>query len=748
MYDNAVPRNRRVLVIDDNKDIHRDFNKILVRNFASGRENQAVEQLESILFGEEKPTEKRKGFLLDSAYQGQEGLACVHNALAQNKPYAMTFLDVRMPPGWDGIETAEHLWQADPELLIVICTAYSDYSWEKMIARLGITDRLVILKKPFDAVEVLQLAEALTEKWRLAREARLKLEELEQLVAERTESLQKEIQWRKKTEKELHISRDEAQAANRAKSQFLANMSHEIRTPMNGIFGMCQLLADAKDLPADLAELVSTLYSSGEVLLALINDILDFSKIEANKLILETAPFSLDELLGDTVQLFTSQINEKKIELISEVDLDTGIYYNGDAIRIRQILQNLLSNAVKFTAEGEVSIKVSSEPIGENLRKVKIIVQDTGIGISKEHQESLFEPFTQADSSITRRFGGTGLGLAICKRLVKLMDGEILLQSQLGEGTTFTIMIPLETATAHNQSLSSRQSNGSLGGIRTLIVDDNKTNRDFLGRLLKQWSMPCEETSSAKLALEMIQSAASNNCPFQLILIDYHMPDVDGMSLAVSIKATLKDKTPPILLLTSHFERPGKQELENAGIIATLFKPLRKATLFDTVLKALNIAEEKKLPTTANSADEKDVIPQFSKMQILIAEDNPVNQRVALLLLKRYGCEATAVNNGQQALDLIKTQTFDLIFMDCQMPVLDGFEATLKIRQYEKEIGKGYTPIIAMTAGGINLYRQKCVDVGMDDFIAKPVHQKRLVEVILRIQKKFLHQPNEQRTIT
>ncbi|MCC5805004.1 MAG: response regulator [Opitutales bacterium] len=602
----VTPRNRRILVIDDNEAIHRDFRKILVPRCGDLREG--VEAIEAELFGDAAPVQPKRGadFTVDSAYQGNEGVRLAGAAVEAGTPYAMAFVDVRMPPGWDGIETTEHLWQADPDLLIVICTAYSDYNWESMVERLGETDRLLILKKPFDAIEVVQLALALTEKWCLRRTARMKLGQMEAIVAERTASLHQEIEWRRSTECKLAAARDEAEAANRAKSEFLANMSHEIRTPMNGILGMCQLLAGDDTLSQGHRHLVDTLASSGEVLLALLNDILDLSKIEANRLKLEVAPFCPGKVVQDTVCLFAATTRMKGIELTCETAMDTDALFLGDAVRLRQILQNFLANAVKFTSKGEIHVRAAYRPLGNAVDEITLSVRDTGIGITPEKQKRLFQPFTQADSSITRRFGGTGLGLAICARLADMMDGRIEFESAPGRGSTFTLVVPMRAAHAGE---------------------------------------------SAKESAPAPQSVPA--------------------------------------------------------------------------------------PSAGERAEAPESTPEYEPIRALIAEDNAVSRKVATLLLERMGVQSDTVCTGKEAVQAVESQSYDIVFMDCQMPEMDGFKATQEIRRREAAASRPRMPVIAMTAGATKEYKDLCRDAGMDAFIAKPVRKSELVEVLDRFTNEI-----------
>ncbi|MGE0643899.1 MAG: ATP-binding protein [Nitrospira sp.] len=399
--------NRRILVIDDNRSIHNDFRKIL----QPGGNTQSLDEARASLFGGEPLLKALVRFDLDYADQGQSALALVQMARQEGRPYAMAFVDMRMPPGWDGLETIEHLWAADPEIQTVICTAYTDHSWDDIIQRLGHDDRLLILQKPFSSVEVSQLATSLTRKWDLARQAKQRVEA--------------------------------AEAANVAKSQFLANMSHEIRTPMNGIIGMSELLMRTT-LDDKQRRYMETLHKSGLALLQIINDILDISKIEAGKLTLDIIPFDLRQLVTDVLELFSGPAEIKGLKLTGVLQKTLLPEYEGDPVRIRQILTNLIGNAIKFTAQGQVSLHITVDEDSASDTTLCVQVQDTGIGVDPAAQEKLFTPFTQADGSTTRRYGGTGLGLAIVKQLAQLMGGVVGVESVLGKGSTFWCTIQLK----------------------------------------------------------------------------------------------------------------------------------------------------------------------------------------------------------------------------------------------------------------------------------------------------------------
>ena len=406
---NGHIQNRRILVIDDNVSIHEDFQKIL----QAGPETSDLDSARRSIFGGESLMRGLLQYELDYADQGETALAMVRAACQEARPYAVAFVDMRMPPGWDGLETIEHMWSVDPEIQTVICTAYTDHSWDDIIHRLGYDDRLLILQKPFSSIEVSQLATSLTRKWNLANLARQRLEA--------------------------------AEAANVAKSQFLANVSHEIRTPMNGILGMSELLLNTP-LNEKQRRYMETLQKSGQALLQIINDILDISKIEAGKLALECIPFNMRQLVRELLDLFSETAAHKGLRLTAELSEAMHREYEGDPVRVRQILMNLIGNAIKFTAQGEIVLRVTVADEGREKTELCMKVQDTGIGIEPSVQAKLFMPFTQADGSITRQYGGTGLGLAIVKQLADLMGGMVGVESVLGRGSTFWCTIQLKKA--------------------------------------------------------------------------------------------------------------------------------------------------------------------------------------------------------------------------------------------------------------------------------------------------------------
>ena len=576
--------NRRILIIDDNENIHEDFRTVLE---SDDKKQVDVSKEEEAIFGSASSASKHPEFEVHSALQGKEGVEIASQSLKEERPFAIAFVDMRMPPGLDGLETIRLLWKTDPDIQIVICTAYSDYSWQDIYDEFGYTHQLLILKKPYDNVEVLQLATSLTSKWSFLKELRYLNESLEQKVQDRTTDLQEETE-------RANILAEEAEAANQAKSRFLANMTHEIRTPMNAIIGFSSILTEGKNLAKEDQSLyLNYINNSCQILLSVINDILDFYKIEAGQLELEMIQCPLNSTLVEIEEMLKLSAEKKGLVFGVIPCHPLPEFFYSDPTRLKQCLINLVNNAIKFTEKGHVHISVQTTEI-ESAQWIQFDIEDTGIGIKEEQLDKIFDSFSQADESMSRRFGGTGLGLAITRKLSNLLGGSVEVKSEYGKGSVFTILLPVNAELAQGKPLSHSD-------------EDTHTND---------------------------QKPSETNCP-------------QGM--------------------------------------------------------------------------------------VLVAEDVPSNQHLIEELLKRKGLDAIIVNNGKEAVQAVSEKTFDLIFMDLQMPEMNGYEA-IKILQKKHKIT---TPIIALTASSMKKDVDKCLEAGFCDHVAKPIIRKDFDIVLDKYLKAY-----------
>jgi PAS domain S-box-containing protein len=542
-----------------------------------------------------------------------------------------------------------------------------------------------------------------------------------------------DITRQKHTERELKDAKEAADLANKAKSQFLANMSHEVRTPMNAVIGLTELVLNTP-LETQQREYLQLVLQSGEGLLSVINDVLDFSKVESGHVQLDPIPVSLRECLGDALKSLAVRAHSKQLELLLDISPDVPEWVVADRGRLRQVINNLVSNSIKFTFSGEIIVSVrlvgKSASVHENFVELNISVTDTGIGIAREKQRLIFEPFEQADASTPRQFGGTGLGLTIVQRLVELMGGRVDIESNLGRGSTFFFVLALETCSPPSTAPQPRT--GSLEGARVMVVDDHPTSRRILEETLRSWRMTPLLFSNTAAAISHFEQETNGRAPCDLVLADIRPQDADAWSLCEHLRGNPVTADLPVILLMSHDLLNIGPQCQRYGVRQRLFKPVKQSELLDALASALEGESSTEPPADLAPTSPEQTTVTVRSLRILLAEDSLVNQRLAVGVLDRLGHQTTIANNGLEVLDLLQRQRFDVVLMDIQMPELDGLQTSQRIREQERVLG-GHLPIIAVTAHALKGDRERCLEHGMDGYVSKPIRQRLLIEEIERV---------------
>ncbi|MBI4970876.1 MAG: response regulator [Candidatus Omnitrophica bacterium] len=623
---------------------------------------------------------QEEGYQASFACDGEDALEKIKNGNFQ-----VVITDIKMPK-MDGLELLEAAKKIYPYLEFIVVTGYARVENVVMAMKKGAYD---LLQKPYELSEILVIVEKAFEK------------------------------------SQLRQDRDIALELSRAKSEFLATMSHEIRTPMNAVIGMTDLLEESP-LSVEQREYVRILKNGGETLLNLINNILDLSKVESGNLELEKAWFNLEELCEQVMELVAYRAHAKGLELAFQILPEVPTKLMGDSNRLKQVLVNLIGNALKFTEKGEVVLEVTSAEKTEDQCRLLFSVKDTGIGIPNEKLKQIFDPFTQADASTTRKYGGTGLGLTISKKLAERMGGGIEVTSQLGQGTTFCVTLPFEIQ--KGGSIQETSSISSLKGLSVLLVDDNATNRLILNRILESWEAQVTQAASGEAAISELKRSIAANHPYQLLLLDCRMPNMDGFQLIEEIKKESHCERITILMLTSDARYGDIARAQKLGVSGYLLKPIRKMDLFNMITSTLAKREDK-----VQGPEFKETVPQNNFVQplhILLAEDVQDNQILIQAYLKGTSWRLDFACDGREAVEKIQSDHYDIVLMDIQMPVMDGYAATHAVRNWEKEQGRDSVPIVALTARALKEEVQKSIDAGFTAYITKPIKKQRLLDVI------------------
>jgi two-component system, sensor histidine kinase and response regulator len=666
------------------------------------------------------------------ANEATEAAIRAEQALAQERNLLRTLID-NLP---------DHIYLKDRESRLLLCNRAmvlrlgaasveevvgrtdADF-WPKEMADRFLSDEQEILRsgKPLLEHEETRVDEAGNPHWTLTTKVPLR-DKTDQVIG--LVGIGRDITASKHVQEEMQNAQRAAEDASRAKSEFVANMSHEIRTPLNGIIGMTDLTLDT-ELTQEQNEYLEAVKSSADSLLTVVNDILDFSKIEAGKLDLEDIDFDLPDVLDEAIRTVALRAAQKKLELLCHVNPDVPRQVKGDPARLRQVVLNLLGNAIKFTEQGEVELRVEKEESHGCYGMLHFQVRDTGIGIAIEKHASIFDPFSQADGSTTRRYGGTGLGLTICRKLVNLMGGDIWTESKPGLGSTFHFTARFEINPDHGEAPA--PATDALNGVKVLVVDDNASNRKILSTILERWGMRVSTAASGDEALKWITEALDAAVPFPLVLTDLHMPEMNGFSLVEKIRELEGAPKAALMMLSSGGQRGDAARCDKLGIAAYLTKPIRRDELRKAIQNVLrpNGSETPASLVTRHSIREQS--EPLGHLRVLLAEDNPINQKVVVRMLEKRGHAVTVAANGREAVQALERESFDLVLMDVQMPEMDGYEATSLIRANERG-GTRRQPIFALTAHAMKGVQERCIAAGMDGYLTKPIEAKYLDRVL------------------
>ncbi len=680
------------------------------------------------------PTVAIQGYALDGTVQYWNAASERFYGYRREEALGRNLLDLIIPPEmrvWvaevlRGVAEEGHdIPNGELSLMRKDGSRISVYSSHSVLRRVGHTPEFFCID--IDLTERVQNEELLRQKDALLRADIATLKQMQQEAEEANRIMQEQVEELAIRNRLLDQAHKAAEAANRAKGEFVANMSHEIRTPMNGIIGLTELALDTS-LTDEQRQYLEGVRFSGTALLQVVNDILDFSKIEAGKLDIDLIDFTLSDTVENAVKAMSLKAHEKGLELICDIAADTPQRLKGDPMRLRQVLINLISNAVKFTARGEISVVIEPEKIAAESVRIKFTVNDTGPGIPEDRQQSIFEAFTQVDGSTTRDYGGSGLGLTISSQLVAMMGGSLKVESRLGVGSRFHFSVEFARATV-GQPAVARHTPVDLNGLRVLVVDDNSTNRLILSRMLTRWGMEPTEVTGGAMALAALRDATLHGEPFDMILMDVMMPGIDGFMTLERVRLDPAIDRPAILMLSSADAHTDISRARELGVAAYLVKPVIFGELYDAICDSLAASRPQRVLPDTTVVDNTLSDEPLGRLQILVAEDNPVNQLFARRTLERAGHDVTVVGNGAAAVEALAAMSFDVVLMDIQMPTLDGYQATAKIREQERETGR-HQPIIAMTAHAMKGDREHCLAMGMDEYVSKPIRSELLFQAI------------------